>query len=158
MLICCSRNITFIINAKNSCAACREQHLFEMEIFCNIVNVFTVTFDLMHPCWNKSINVFLKNNKNLLTADFRTVMYLVFPFSTCDNTKKLFVSLEHHIQASHHHLSNCTCHKHVNTHCDFVHHFCFGSLMWGIFRKLPLNKLQMINSVEYAQVTTDAFL
>ncbi len=23
----------------------KEQHLFEIEIFCNIINVFTVTFD-----------------------------------------------------------------------------------------------------------------
>ncbi len=54
-----------IINGKNICPAnifvetmilfstiffnenksSKEQHLFEMEIFCNIINVFTATFD-----------------------------------------------------------------------------------------------------------------
>ncbi len=27
-----------------------EQNLFKMEIFCSIIKVFRVTFDLMHPC------------------------------------------------------------------------------------------------------------
>jgi len=47
MLIWCSRNIffqDFLINRKN---------LFEKDIFYNIVNVFTVTFD--------QVNVFLLN-------------------------------------------------------------------------------------------------
>ncbi len=36
-----------------------EQHLFEIEIFSNIINVFTVTFDHFNASWlNKSINFF----------------------------------------------------------------------------------------------------
>ncbi len=27
----------------------KEQHLFEILIFCNIINVFTVTFDTLQP-------------------------------------------------------------------------------------------------------------
>ncbi len=36
----------------------KEQHLFEIEIFCNIVSVFTETFD--HSSISKSINLFKK--------------------------------------------------------------------------------------------------
>ncbi len=72
-----------IINVENSCAAqyvlwkpwyilffrihrwiesSKEQHLFEIEIFCNIINVFTVTFDQLEiaALMNKSINLFKK--------------------------------------------------------------------------------------------------
>ncbi len=66
MLICCSRNISdyyqcwkqlccTIFLWKSWCIlffrihrwieSSKEQHLFEIEIFCNIINVFTVTFD-----------------------------------------------------------------------------------------------------------------
>ncbi len=39
----------------------KEQHLFETEIFCNIINVFTVTFHQFNASlMNKSI----KKNKN----------------------------------------------------------------------------------------------
>ncbi len=35
----------------------KEQHLLEMEIFCNIINIFTVTFDQFNAALlNKSIN------------------------------------------------------------------------------------------------------
>ncbi len=35
----------------------KNQHLFEIEIFCNIVNIFTVTFDKFNAyLMNKSIN------------------------------------------------------------------------------------------------------
>ncbi len=38
----------------------KEQHLFEMDIFCNIINVFTVTFDkFIVFLQNKSIHLFL---------------------------------------------------------------------------------------------------
>ncbi len=41
----------------------KEQHLFETEIFCNIINVLTVTFDQFNASlMNKSINFFLKIN------------------------------------------------------------------------------------------------
>ncbi len=39
-----------------------EQHLFEIEIFCNIINVFTVTFD---ASWlNKTIHFFYLRHLN----------------------------------------------------------------------------------------------
>ncbi len=39
-----------------------RQHLFEIEIFCNIINVFTVTFDQFNASlMNKSINFFQIN-------------------------------------------------------------------------------------------------
>ncbi len=41
----------------------KEQHLFEIEILCNILNVFTVTFDQFNTSLlNKTIH-FLKKNK-----------------------------------------------------------------------------------------------
>ncbi len=77
MLICCSRNISDYYQCwKQLCCpiflwkpwyilffrilwwieSSKEQHLFEMEIFCNILNVFTVTFDQLNECFlNKSI-------------------------------------------------------------------------------------------------------
>ncbi len=39
----------------------KEQHLFDIEIFSNIINAFTVT-SLMHTCWIKSINFFWKKH------------------------------------------------------------------------------------------------
>ncbi len=48
----------------------KEQHLFEIEIFCNIVNVFKV--NLMCPSW---INLLISFKKeNLLTPNFLQVM------------------------------------------------------------------------------------
>ncbi len=45
----------------------KEQHLFEMYLnFCNIINVFTVTFDQYKSSLvNKSINFFKKCNKGM---------------------------------------------------------------------------------------------
>ncbi len=35
----------------------KEQHLLEIEIFCNIINVFTVTFDQLNASFlNKRFN------------------------------------------------------------------------------------------------------
>ncbi len=69
-----------MINVENSCAAqhffgnwyieflriiwwiesSKEQHLFEIEIFCNIISVFTVTFDQFNASLlNKSIKILL---------------------------------------------------------------------------------------------------
>ncbi len=40
-----------------------QQHLFEIEIFCNIINVFTVTFDKLNASsLNNSSNFFKKYN------------------------------------------------------------------------------------------------
>jgi len=34
----------------------KEQHLFETDIFCNIINVFTITFDQFNASWlNESV-------------------------------------------------------------------------------------------------------
>ncbi len=42
-----------------------EQHLSEIEIFCNIINVFIVTFDQFKASLlNKSINFYNKKKKN----------------------------------------------------------------------------------------------
>jgi len=34
-----------IINVETNRAFSKEQHIFKTEIFCNIINIFTVTFD-----------------------------------------------------------------------------------------------------------------
>ncbi len=40
----------------------KEQHLFKIEIFCNITNVFTATFDQFNASlMNKSIHLFKKS-------------------------------------------------------------------------------------------------
>ncbi len=42
----------------------KEKHLLEIEIFCNIINVFTVSFDDFNACLLiKSINFFLKQTE-----------------------------------------------------------------------------------------------
>ncbi len=54
ILICwfaAQQTFLIIINVQNSC----EQHLFEIEIFCNIINVFTVTFDQFNASVDNSI-------------------------------------------------------------------------------------------------------
>ncbi len=48
-LIWCSRHIS-----------CYYQHLFEMEIFCNIMNVFTVTFDDLNASVVNKCIIYLK--------------------------------------------------------------------------------------------------
>ncbi len=90
------KTLTFLIfiNAENSCAAqyfCgkrdifyfsgffdeqKEQHLFETETFCDIIHVFTDTFDQFNArLINKSINCFQKHKTILLTQNFWIVMY-----------------------------------------------------------------------------------
>ncbi len=81
MLICCSRNISdyyqcwkqlwctiflwklwcmLFFRIHRWIESSKEQHLFEIEIFCNIINVITVTFDQFNASlMDKSIN-FLK--------------------------------------------------------------------------------------------------
>ncbi len=42
----------------------KEQHLFELEIICNIINIFTLTFDKPNASLlNKSINFFQKKKQ-----------------------------------------------------------------------------------------------
>ncbi len=76
MLICCSRNISDYYQCwKQLCCpiflwkpwcilfftilwwieSSKEQHLFETEIFCNIINVFTVTFDQFNVSSQKTL-------------------------------------------------------------------------------------------------------
>ncbi len=77
MLICCSKNISdyyqcwktvvllhsFVETDKKKSGwieSSKEQRLFEIEIFCNIINVFNVTFDKLNASFlNKSINLIL---------------------------------------------------------------------------------------------------
>jgi len=43
----------------------KEQHIFEIKISCNIINVFIVAFDQFKATLlNKSINCFKNNNNN----------------------------------------------------------------------------------------------
>ncbi len=92
ILICwfaAQKTFLIIINAENSCAAenfggnrytfyfsgffderksSKVQHLSEIEIFCNIISVFTFTFDLLNAfLLNKCIPILL--NKSVFTYD-----------------------------------------------------------------------------------------
>jgi len=52
----------------------KERDLFEIEIFCNIIHIFTVTFDQFNASLlNKSINFFKK--KIILTSNVSTILY-----------------------------------------------------------------------------------
>ncbi len=99
MLICCSRNISDYYQCwKQLCCtiflwklwwilffrihrwieSSEEQHLFEIEIFCNIINVFTVTFDQFNESLlNKSIN-FLKDKKKKTDHKQTVCVYTVY--------------------------------------------------------------------------------
>jgi len=55
MMICCSRNIYYWIFWWTEIS--KEQHLFEIEIFCNFINVFTFNFGQFNASLhNKIIN------------------------------------------------------------------------------------------------------
>ncbi len=60
----------------------KEQHLFEIEIFCNIINVFTATFDQFNASLLNKSNNFLKKNF-LLTQNFLSVIYFYFFKTFC---------------------------------------------------------------------------
>ncbi len=52
----------------------KEQHLFEIDIFCNIVHVFTVTFDqLTASLLEKSINFFRNKNWSKFVILYRMI-------------------------------------------------------------------------------------
>ncbi len=52
----------------------KEQHLFEIDIFCNIVHVFTVTFDqLTASLLEKSINLFRNKNWSKFVILYRMI-------------------------------------------------------------------------------------
>ncbi len=101
MLICCSRNISdyyqcwkqlcctiflwkrwwiLFFRIHRSIESSKEQHLFEIEIFCNIINVFTVTFDQFNTSlMNLSINFLKKKKKKRikwLTPNFQRCLLL----------------------------------------------------------------------------------
>ncbi len=86
MLICCSETFLIIINVENSCAASyfvetaihffsgyltkrkfKGKHLFEIEIFCNTINVFIAIFYKFNASLLSKILISLK--KNLLTLN-----------------------------------------------------------------------------------------
>ncbi len=66
----------------------KEQHLFETEIYCNIINVFNVTFDAFYM--NKRFNFF---KKNLTDPNFWMIVFQYFIIY-------LYVSLWNSIQLS----------------------------------------------------------
>ncbi len=48
----------------------KEEHSFEMEIFCNIINVFTGTFDQFNAfLLNKTVNYFEKKNMLIIKPE-----------------------------------------------------------------------------------------
>ncbi len=58
----------------------KEQHLFEIETFWNIINVFTVTFDQFNvSLMNKSIS-FLKKKKNLTDPKFKNIAVYYYKY------------------------------------------------------------------------------
>ncbi len=66
----------------------KEQHLFEIEIFCNIINVFTGTFDQLNASLiNKSINSSLLS----LTANYTKISGCTTVFNI-DNNNTCFLS------------------------------------------------------------------
>ncbi len=55
----------------------KEQHFFKIEIFCYIINVFTVTFDQFNASLiNKSINFFLLTPK--LTLVYKCLHFYIY--------------------------------------------------------------------------------
>ncbi len=96
MLICCSRNISDYYQCwKQLCCSIflwklwyilffrihrwtessKEQHLFEIEIFCNIINDFTVTFDQFNASFMNILKHIHKNIKHQKPfSTFRNVM------------------------------------------------------------------------------------
>ncbi len=102
MLIFCSRNFSDYNQYWKQCCAAKyflwkpwyillfgilwwtesskEQHLFETEIFCNITNVFIVTFDQFNAfLLNKSINFLLTPNFWMVSDMISTVKWMCFP-------------------------------------------------------------------------------
>ncbi len=105
-----------IINVENSCGNCdafyfslmffllfvffylihrwiessKEQHLFEVEIFCNIIHVFTVTFDQFNASLlNRNMNVFQKN-----LTDCKRQYYIIFTLCMCENKSHILTLKE----------------------------------------------------------------
>ncbi len=91
MLICCSRNISDYYQCWNCCApsyfggnrdtfcfsilwciASSKHHLFEIEIFCIIINVFTLT--------SNQVNVSLLNNSIRFSQNKSIIAMLVYIF------------------------------------------------------------------------------
>ncbi len=80
-----------------------EQHLSEIEIICNIINVFIITFDQFKASLlNKSINLYNNNNNytdykllngivyNVTKAFYFTLMLIFGSFYSSKNPKKIY--------------------------------------------------------------------
>ncbi len=68
----------------------KEQHLFEVEIFCNIIHVFTVTFDQFNASLlNRNMNVFQKN-----LTDCKRQYYIIFTLCMCENKSHILTLKE----------------------------------------------------------------
>ncbi len=50
----------------------------EIEIFCNIINVFTITFDQFNAGLQNKRNTFFQKNKNLLDPKMRNLKYILY--------------------------------------------------------------------------------
>ncbi len=57
----------------------KKQNLFEIELICNIINVFTVTFDyLMHPCWIHLSKINLTDPKLFNSSIYNSIYYILY--------------------------------------------------------------------------------
>ncbi len=72
----------------------KEQHLFEIEIFRNIINVFTVTLDSFNASlMNKSINFFFK--KISLTPKICIYLKFIWNWNILKHLLSLLINLMH---------------------------------------------------------------
>ncbi len=117
MLICCSRNISDYYQCwKQLCCpiflgklwyilffrihrwieSSKEQHLFEIEIFCYIINVSTVTFDQFNASLMNKSNNFLKNqHRYLLWAAGRRLCGRTFRFQSSSGVTQSVILRRH---------------------------------------------------------------
>ncbi len=99
MLICSSINmlktvVLLHISAESMCIfhdflpykSSKEQHLFETEIFCNFINVFTVAFDQFNVSWTKVLTELLLIEYNSSTKHTVVQIRLYLSFFCASNT------------------------------------------------------------------------
>jgi len=60
-----SLSMIFFIRNNEECACLKEQHLFETEIFCNIINVFTVILDQFNASLPKKLLKQMRQTRHL---------------------------------------------------------------------------------------------
>ncbi len=112
MLICCSRNISDYYQCwKQLCCtifllklwcilffrihrwieSSKEQHLFEIEAFCNIINVFTVTFEQFNASTLIKINKYWPQTLGCTIVSNKTSMMIKIldPFKTLNRIQNI---------------------------------------------------------------------